>query len=337
MRSLLRAFAARLDNDYADALPLKAWQEEEESPRKRVSVSLFRKHVEECVSQSRLSERLVHAKDFPLNHSPTSLPELVAQCIATVWYLSRRYPSYFKEPSLYNQYLSFLVRCRLPSAKAAFGDCYEHFPLSEEQEKELHVLDRSRLPPFWPFPRISIPFLPEQLPRPDKFTFVRSMEYAHFMRDADFATEVWIRRESWRSVIEKTALDDLGTSMWSEFGGEDLVRYERELVDNRTSARAWAKTAATLRKWSEGASNTMYEGYTRLLYIQTLAGCGQGDKAYKMVLQGTGEKYAWTQSMLAKVRKRAEKFGHTELCEYIDGLERSEGQNLFGTISDEMM
>jgi len=234
-----------------------------------------------------------------------------------------------------------MIRCRLPTTMSLFRDCFDHFPLSDERKEELACKldpEERTVPAYWPFPPlVDFSFVPKQLPRPDKYTFVRAMEYAHFTRNPQFATEVWFRRQAWRTHLEKAALADLENNRWSEFDDDDLLRYERTLVSNSTSMREWARSTATLSKWSDGASDTLYEGYTRLLYIQTLAACGWMDEAYKMVLQGTGERYPWTQNMLEKVLKHAANFEHKELYQYIKNLEASGSQHELERIQDDLV
>ena len=339
IRCLLQGFTHRLWHEEEDHNPLKSWLEDTSNHTNNL-LSAFRIHAEDLVLRLNIGEGILCSTTLPFVEPASTLPGLVAQCIASVWYLSRRYPQYFTEPAIYNQYLSFIVRCRLKTAESVFRDCFNHFPLPDDKRNELAVKRNSagsQLPPYWPLPDLDHSFIPEILPRPDKYTFVRAMEYAHFTRNPGFATEVWFRRESWRANIEQQALDDLQNVRWAKFEDEDLLRYEHAVVDNYTSNREWAKTTASMSKWSDGASNALYEGYTRLLYIQTLAACGWCDDAYKMVLQGTGERYEWTQSMLEKVKKHAANFGHNKMYQYISGLQASGSQNEFQTIQDQLV
>ena len=92
---------------------------------------------------------------------------------------------------------------------------------------------RSRSSWHWPLQDISsstLPFLPDDLPRPDKFTFVRAMEFAYFRRMPSFAREVWARREAWRTQIDRKAKKDLENIQWSEVNDDDILRYESYLV-----------------------------------------------------------------------------------------------------------
>jgi hypothetical protein len=146
------------------------------------------------------------------------------------------------------------------------------------------------------------------------------MEYAYQRRDTVFAREVWFYREHWRQHILMIAERD-GFQRWSEGGYDDIERYEHQLVDIFTSTREWARISAHMRQVSGGASKTLYEGFTRLLYIQTLAATGFCDEAFKTILQGTGEHYEWSYAMLVKVRKSAKRYNHIELMDYIDGLD----------------
>jgi hypothetical protein len=149
------------------------------------------------------------------------------------------------------------------------------------------------------------------------------MEYAHFCRDAKFAQVVWDRRKAWRKEVNKAARESLETVRWSEVEDKDILRYERDVVDTATSILDWAKGTERLNEQSDGASNTLYEGYTRLLYIQILAACGKCDDALAMILEGTGERYQWTRAMLQKVETHAVAFGHRALYKYITELEYS--------------
>jgi hypothetical protein len=146
------------------------------------------------------------------------------------------------------------------------------------------------------------------------------MEYAHDCRDTVFAREVWFYRQHWRRHIQTIAENDVD-KRWSEVAYDDIERYEHQLVDSFTSTREWARTSAYMRELSDGASKTLYEGFTRLLYVQTLARTGFCDEAFKIILQGTGEQYEWSYAMLVKVRNSAELYKHTELMDYIDGLD----------------
>jgi len=152
------------------------------------------------------------------------------------------------------------------------------------------------------------------------------MEYAYNTNDPDFARQVWFRRETWRVLIDQTAIHDLDQHRWSEFLDDDLERYEHQVVDNVTSTRESAKGIVTANERTDGASKTLYEGYTRLMFIQTLASAGHCDEAFAMVLKGTGEKYEWAPPMLAKVRMYAEMHSHWDMVGYIDSLEVPEAE-----------
>jgi hypothetical protein len=43
-----------------------------------------------------------------------------------------------------------------------------------------------------------------------------------------------------------------------------------------------------------------------------------------MISNRTGKRYRWTQEILAGVRKYTKLHGHKVLCEYIDGLKKSD-------------
>jgi hypothetical protein len=119
----------------------------------------------------------------------------------------------------------------------------------------------------------------------------------------------------------------------------DILRQERDIVDpfGSTPLRNWAKGAAFLSEQSDGASNTLFEGYVRLLYIQVLAANGLCHAALLMILQGTGESYDWTRAMLEKVEKYAIAFKHRALCEYIAGLESSGTENTIHALEGNWM
>jgi hypothetical protein len=284
-----------------------------------------------------IETRIETAKCIPFTFSetPSTYTETIVQGISTMWYLARKYPEHVCKPQIYNSFLSFAVLWRLNSVEAIFRDCFDHFPLSQEKIDELYTKrltpqnhNRFRLPStspwHWPLPDISspnIPLLPSPLPRPDKFTFVRVMEYAYFRRLVPFAREIWARRESWRAQIEKEAQQDTGNVQWSEVRDDDILRYEGYLVNK--GDRGWARQSLNLVDEAEGAANTLYEGYIRLLYIEVLTFGRFFNEAFEMIKEGTGERYPWTQGMLAKVRKNAEFHQQKEICEYIDSLDES--------------
>jgi hypothetical protein len=272
---------------------------------------------------------------FSFSEAPSTPAETVIQCISTMWYLAKRYPQHFNTPQIYNNFLSFAVGWRLDSVEAIFRDCFDHFPLSQDKISELYrkrlvrqkhnrFRHQSRNSWHWPLPDISspsIPFLPQQLPRPDKFTFMRAMEYAYFRRLVPFAREVWAHREAWIAQIEKEAQKDIEMIQWSEVNDDDALRYESYLVDKRD--RGWARRSLKLSEETEGAANTLYEGYIRLLYIEILTFGNFFEEAFEAIKEGTGERYQWNQGMLRKVRKVAEFHSQREICEYIDSLEES--------------
>ena len=285
----------------------------------------------------RIPQRIHEATSLPFSFSeaPTTWTESIIQCISLMWYLSRKYPQHFTTPQVYNNYLSFAIGWRLNSVEAIFRDCFNHFPLSIEKlhdmqmkafSKENHgrFKFRSRCSWHWPLQDISsstLPFLPDDLPRPDNFTFVRAMEFAYFRRMPSFAREVWARREAWRAQIYQEAKKDLENIQWSEVNDDDILRYESYLVGKMD--RGWVHRSVKLSEESEGAANTLYEGYIRLLYIEILMSGKFFDEAFEMILEGTGERYHWTQGMLAKVHKVAKLYEQKKIYEYIEKLEES--------------
>lgn len=286
---------------------------------------------DKCLKNARLlyyqmdmAKRLQESTTLPFSHLATTFSEHLLQYICTLFYFIWRYPQHLSEPFVFNSYLAFACRWNLDSVPAIFRDCYNHFPLTPKQKKQLEaqrIIPLSRKRWHWPIPsNPSEPILPPTLPRPDKYTFVRAMEYAHDCRDTVFAREVWFYRQHWRRHIQTIAENDVD-KRWSEVAYDDIERYEHQLVDSFTSTREWARTSAYMRELSDGASKTLYEGFTRLLYVQTLARTGFCDEAFKIILQGTGEQYEWSYAMLVKVRNSAELHKHTELMDYIDGLD----------------
>lgn len=290
----------------------------------------LRKEIARIFLKRDVANRVLTGQVIPLDRaSPCAFPELVVDTISTVWYLARRYPHLFQDPALYNLYLFNMVRWRMKSVPEIFLRCFSHFSIEGEEDKKengTHGKTESRFQWYWPFPTLpndSIPNIPQPPPRPDKHTFVHAMEYAHFIRDAKFAQLVWDRRKAWRKELDRVARESLKTVRWSQMEEKDILRYERDVVEPATSIQEWAKLARNLDVKSDGASNTLYEGYTRLLYIQILAACGKCDVALAIILEGTGERYQWTRAMLQKVEQYAVVFGHKDLCEYIAGLEYS--------------
>jgi hypothetical protein len=287
----------------------------------------FRQEIARIFVERDVANRVLTAQVIPLDRAaPEAFPELVVDTISTVWYLARRYPHFFQDPALYNLYLSIMVRWRLKSVPEIFLRCFSHFSIEGKANKKAKGRHGKWFRWYWPFPTLpndSIPNIPQPPPRPDKHTFVHAMEYAHFFRDVEFAQVVWDRRKAWRKELDRAARESLETVRWSEVEDKDILRYERDVVEPATSIREWAKWTSNLDEKSDGASNTLYEGYTRLLYIQILAASGKCDVALAMILEGTGERYQWTRAMLQKVEKYAVAFGHKDLCEYIAGLEYS--------------
>ena len=285
----------------------------------------------------RLRNRIEEAKLIPFSFSeaPSTYIETIVQCVSTMWYLVKNYPQHFNTPQIFNAFLNFAVGWRLHSVEAIFRDCFDHFPLSQEKINEMNtkrikrrIGNRFRLPSrnawHWPLPDISSPEIPvllPQLPRPDKFTFLRAMEFAYFRRLVPFAREVWARRESWRTQIDKEAVKDMEDIQWSEINDDDILRYESYLIDKKE--RSWARKSLRVTEESEGAANTLYEGYIRLLYVEILTSGGFFEEAFGIIKEGTGERYHWTQGMLAKVRKAAHFNRQWTLCDYIDSLEDS--------------
>ena len=150
------------------------------------------------------------------------------------------------------------------------------------------------------------------------------MEFAHHRRLPEFAREVWARRHAWRQHLDVEAMHDMEASRWDATDERDIIRAEFAVTGRKAlgfTGSEWAALSAMENETSEGASERLYEGYVRLLYIQTLAAVQAFDEALYIIREGTGERYPWTQMILAKVRKHAEIHGHQELYEYIDGLD----------------
>lgn len=293
--------------------------------RPRAFVHRFEIETRRLFDELNLKDIIPQATVIPLHDVPTNLPMLVVNLLSLIWYLGRRYPGCFTDPQIFNLFMSYMIKARIRSSvPAIFRDCYAHTPLTPDQQSQLDELQKdSRSKKFkWHWPLTDVLQLPRQLPRPDKYTFVRAMEYAYLTRNASFASEVWLRRESWRNYIDSRIEEDLSTARWSQFDeSENLVRYEEEVRNDFADLRNWSKIASLESEKSDGASSTLYEGYVRLLYIQTLASCGMCQEALGMIRRGTGEKYEWRLSMLSKVRDYADEFQHKGLAEYIDGLE----------------
>jgi len=253
-----------------------------------------------------------------------------------------KYPQYFTDPLCFNLYLAWAVGWRLDSVPAIFRDCYTHFPISADKQTQLDNLSRpvSKKAWHWPMPPFPDPeqsTFPPQRASPDKDTFVRAMEYAHSIGDLAFAREVWFYRESWRGQLHYMALTDLQNVRWAEYFADDIIRYEQDLVNTYMSGLEKAKSATRLSEMSDEASNTLYEGYIRLLYIQTLTAAGECDEAFAMVLQGTEEAYSWTAAMLAKVKTDAAYHGHSNLVGYIESLETYGEEGEMKTVQNDLL
>src|SRR5579859_5042786 len=282
--------------------------------RPRAFVHRFEIETRRAFDELNLKDTIPQATVIPLHDVPTNLPMLVVNLLSLLWYLGKRYPRCFTDPQIFNLFMSYMIKARIRSSvPAIFRDCYFHTPLTPKEQSQLNKLqkDSSSKKVKWHWHLTDTLQLPRQLPRPDKYTFVRAMEYAYLTRNTPFANEVWLRRESWRKYIASRMEEDLQLVRWSQFDeNENLVRYEEEVRNDFADLRNWSKIASLESEKSDGASNTLYEGYVRLLYIQTLASCGMCDEAMEMIKRGTGEKYEWRLSMLAKVRDYADEFQH---------------------------
>lgn len=295
--------------------------------RPRIFARVFKLEVKRLFTVHNLASLYSQASVIPFTEVPTNLPMLFVNLLCLLWYLGQRYPECFTDPQIYNLFLSYLLKASIkPPIPAVFRECFAHFPLTEQQQLELkEIQDSTSLKKHWSWP-IEPLQLAAQLPRPDKYTFVRAMEFAYVNENAAFAREVWLRREAWRNQIDQLSSEDRTNARWSVSPDDDLVRYEEEIRNEFADLRKWYESATVESEKSDGASNTLYEGYVRWVYIQTLASCGQCDKALEMIERGTGERYEWTLSMLAKVKGYAEYHGHRKLAEYINSLKNhSEG------------
>lgn len=290
--------------------------------RPRTFIRRFEMETRRLFTVYNLASLVPQASVIPFPEVPTNLPMLVVNLLCLIWYLGQRYPECFTDPQTYNLFMSYMIKARINSSvPAIFRECFAHLPLTEDQQVQLEKLQDSKSLKYkWHWPLDENLRLPKQLPRPDKFTFVRAMEYAYLTRNAAFAGEVWLRREAWRDYISQLMSEDMINVRWSMSSDENLVRYEEEVRNEFADLRNWSKIASLESEKSDGASSTLYEGYVRLLYIQTLASCGLSEEALRMIGKGTGERYEWTSSMLAKVKEYAEEFGHGGLVDYIDGL-----------------
>jgi hypothetical protein len=319
-----------------------------EGVRPRNIKRLFRLEAEEILQKSNLVEGIFQSPVFPLDAGASeNFPQLVVYTISTMCYLLRQYPHLFKTPTLSNLFLSIMVRWRLPSVPAIFRKffSYHKWRIGEKHVRFAgEASPRSvKIPWCWPlrdafsYPRT----WPQGLPRSqaDKYTYLRAMEYAHYTRDPLFAREVWQQRKFWKGRLQRAAKKNLRNIRWSKVEDADILRQEREIVDPFGSIplRNWAKGAAFLSEQSDGASNTLFEGYIRLLYIQVLAANGLCHAALLMILQGTGESYDWTRAMLEKVEKYAIAFKHRALFEYIAGLESSGTENTIQALEGNWM
>jgi hypothetical protein len=305
-----------------------------------------------------MRERIAKASTIPFLPSevPETFQERVLQLISLMWYLTKKYPQLFTSPSIYNSYLSIAVQWGFSSAEAIFRDCYHHFPLTPEETTELkrikeradRISSRStRLFAFeseiswhWPLPNLSsadVPYLPQELPRPDKYTFMRALEYASLSRRLSFAHEVWALREAWKAHIVGIAQKDILESYWSKVPVEETLRYESLLIDNvDVDEERFRRYQFFRTRTGDDRESRLYEGYVRLLYIDTMASCGMLNEAFTMILNGTGERYRCTQEMLAGVRKYAKLHKHKVLCEYIDGLKKSDRERGKPDLTDEL-
>lgn len=300
------------------------------SSRSHIQQPDFTLRVSATCNKWKPEQRIAMEVSLPFTawQSPENFPGYVVQYISTIWYLMRRYPRHFSNPSLFNHHLHFAIYHDLQSVETIFRECFDHFPLTAEKTEELEKLRQGHesssysqynKPWHWPVPNLAsetVPFLPLKLPRPDKHTFLKAMAFAHSKRLVPFAREVWALRQVWRQQIGEEARKDVETWQWSSVMDEDIVRYEQRVV------RGGARFFATRERWDSG--DMLYEGFIRKLYIEVLAKEQFFDEALSMILEGTGGRHPWTQKILAEVKKVALKHRHKGLCDYIDGLEEGE-------------
>jgi len=309
----------------------------------------FYGHVRKAGLSMRVAERLQNAEKLPftMHDSPKKPAEIVALGIAVMAYLAKKYP---KQCNLHvlNKFLQFCQSWQLPSFKTIFRRHLNHEePRTVDgtavitngtqntstaevaiDEGRLHRNGQWKEPPIWYHP---LPEMPKEfnsllvpLPVPDKTTFVTAMHLACTRRDLTFAREVWSKRQSWLARIhhivsqrcEAAGYDDRGRDM-------ELLETERWFTRSRKgwTAREWSSGIKT-----DGASFNLYEGYVRLKYIEILAACAQWEEAFQLIMDGTGEKYSWSEGMLGTVRESAVRRKNPDLVNYIDSLGASQRQ-----------
>src|SRR5271156_391571 len=279
---------------------------------------------------SGMYEQIKDATTLPFSGAASTSPQNIVQSVSVLTYLARKYPELFVYPPIYNMYLSIAVRRKLRSVPSIFLQCFEHFAETHESSTSAESSSTDRQPSFypwhWPLPEDEhnvVPHLPSKLPRPTKYTFMAAMEYARSGGDVQFAHRVWRCREAWRRRLARIVWQQTEAAMWSELRDEEMTSYAELLSQKGETEFDWPSMNFP-NSFNIGHSKGLYEGYTRLLYIETLVKGGYCSEAFKMILEGTGERYEWTQEMLHSVRRMAtEHGGHEALVKYIDDLEPS--------------
>jgi hypothetical protein len=265
-------------------------------------------------------------EESPMLRLPT-LPSgrvgVIASFLVTVWYLSRRYADQFDDPINYNIFFSISVQLRHPSAENIFRQTFDHFPLTPDQDAKLAEYDSpyARFPVHWPLPDLGLNFLTPWLPRPDKYTFIRALEYAHFTQKPYFAREVWYRRESWRAHLLACAVKDISLARWEKVSPADLLKYEQMLCFPDMPLHTWVAIISRVESSSGTSAGYLYEAYARMLYARVMAKAGFCDEAYEVLAQGTGENFPWNKTMLGPIQRMAAVHGHETLHNFIHRLD----------------
>lgn len=279
------------------------------------------------------------AKDTPRNPA-----EIVALGIGVMAYLIKVHPDKCTADVL-NQYLLFCESWQLPSFKTIFRRHFDHGALTATTKDHLyHQSARWIEPEDWCHPLSLTPHMPSKIldasRPPNKAVFLSAMNVAHVRTDYHFAKEIWGKRQAWLARLRALADQRRNSLGDTDIPPDlDLLKSERRVSGH---FRGWTAREYAMGQNTGGSSFTLYEGYIRLRYIEILARCRRWRMAFKLIQEGTGEKYPWDAGMLAGVRESAVHQNKVGVIKYIDGLEDSQQpaenrEKWYGEVVDDMV
>jgi hypothetical protein len=285
-------------------------------------------------------------KPFPFTakDAPRKPAEIVALGIGVMAYLVKVHPDKCTVDIL-NQYLLFCESWQLPSFKTVFRQHFDHGALTATTKDQLRGKTAQWIEPEdWCHPLPLTPHMPSILldasRSPNKATFLSAMNVAHTRTDYELAKEVWGKRQAWLARLHAVANERRNNLGDTDTAPDlDLLKSERSVTGE---FRGWIAREYALGHTTGGSSFTLYEGYIRLRYIEILAKCRQWPTAFKLIREGTGEKYPWDSAMLADVRESAMHQNVVGVVKYIDSLEDSQQpvgnrEKWYGAAVDDMV